>query len=140
MSTVLDVADAVVASLNGASFSQALTAERAYQPTFDLQEMQSLHVSVVPRSVAIDAASRSGVFLDCTIDVGVQKKINAGTEELDGLMRLVQEIVDHLRFRSLDSVAGKWLRIANDPVFAPEHLDQMRQFTSVISVTYRVAR
>lgn len=52
MATIIEIADAVVAELNGASFSQPVTAARHYQPTFDLQDMTELHVSVVPRSLA----------------------------------------------------------------------------------------
>ena len=39
MAVILDIADSIVAQLNGGSFSQPLTAERHYQPKFDLSEM-----------------------------------------------------------------------------------------------------
>ena len=32
------------------------------------------------------------------------------------------------------------MSVANEPVFAPEHLEQWRQFTSVLTVTYRMRR
>jgi len=142
MSTVVNVADAVVASLNGAAFSQPVTAERKYLPAVDLAELATLHVTVVPRAVSITTATRDSSYFDCTIDVGVQKKVNPDDlAELDALVNLAQEIVDHLRMRQLDAMPyAAWLSIANDPVFAPEHLDQERAFTSVVSVTYRVRR
>ena len=142
MSTIIDVADAVVANVNAGSFSQEFTAERTYQPVFELPEMQTLHVSVVPKSILIAAASRSDNFFDCAIDIGVQKKVDADdSDEIDALMGLVEELVDHLRLKRLDALpAAAWLSIENEPVFAPEHLDQQRTFTSVVTVTYRVRR
>jgi len=142
VSTVVDVADAVVASLNGASFSQPVSAERKYVPAVDLAELVDLHVTVVPRAVSITTATRDSSYFDCTVDVGIQKKVNPDdVAELDALVNLTQEIVDHLRMRRLETLPyAASMSIANDPVFAPEHLDQERAFTSVVSVTYRVRR
>ena len=142
MSAVIKIADAIVASLNAGTFSQAFEAERKYQPAFELPEMQTLHVSVVPRSVAITTATRDSSYFDCAIDVGVQKKVNADDpDELDKLMDLVQEIADHLRMKRLgETPEAAWVSIENEPAFASEHLDQQRVFTSVLTVTYRVRR
>ncbi len=142
MSVILEIADAVVASLNAGSFALEFEAERKYQPVFELQDMQTLHVSVVPKSLAITTAARDSGFFDVAIDVGVQKKVNADeSAELDALMNLVEQIADHLRMKRLDDAPNAaWLGVANEPVFAPEHLEQWRQFTSVLTVTYRVRR
>jgi len=142
VSVILDIADAVVASLNAGSFALEFEAERKYQPVFELHDMQTLRVSVVPKSLAITTAARDSGFFDCAIDIGVQKKVNADdSAELDALMNLVEQIADHLRMKRLDdSPNAAWLGIANEPVFAPEHLEQWRQFTSVLTVTYRVRR
>ncbi len=142
MNTLVAVADAVVAGLNAGSFGQPFTATRKYQPAFELAEMQTLHVTVVPKSVSISAAARDSSFFDCAIDIGVQKKVNPDTpSEIDALMNLAEEIADHLRMRRLETLPeAAWLSITNEPVFAPEHLDQLRQFTSVLTVTYRVWR
>lgn len=140
MSTILDIADAVTASLNAGPFNPALSAERRYQPAFDLAELAALKVSVVPKSVTISNATRESGYFDCAIDIGVQKKI-ADDSELDGLVDLVEQIADHLRQMRLDDAPeAAFVSIANEPVFAPEHLDQQRVFTSVLTVTYRVRR
>lgn len=142
MSVITDIADAVAASLNDASggFSQEFTAERLHQPTFELAELQTLHVSVVPKSVTITNATRQHSYFDCAIDVGVQQKVD-GDAEVDVLLGLVEEIADHLRLKRLaDYPQAAWLSIEHDPVVASEHLDQNRQLTSVLTVTYRVKR
>lgn len=144
MSVITEVADAVTASLNAASgggeFSQEFTAERLHQPSFELPELETLHVSVVPKSLTITNATRQHSFFDCAIDVGIQKRV-AGDGEVDALLDLAQEIADHLRIKRLDEYPqAAWLLIAHEPVVASEHLDQNRQLTSVLTVTYRVKR
>jgi hypothetical protein len=145
VSTITAIADAVVASLNGAAggFSMPFAAQRSYQPSFTLEDLQDLHVSVVPRSVTIAASSRAQSQYDFAIDLGVQKKLASGGDEagIDALLDLTQEIADHLRFARLaDFPAAVWVALAHEPVVAPEHLDQHRQFTSILTVTYRVRR
>lgn len=140
MSTILYIADAVTASLNAGPFTPALDAERRFQPAFELPDLADLKISVVPKSVTITNATRESGYFDCAIDIGVQKKI-ADDAEIDALVDLVEEIADHLRQKRLDSFPdAAFVSITNEPVFAPEHLDTQRVFTSVLTVTYRVRR
>jgi len=142
MSTINEIADAIVASLNAGSFSMQFQAERCCQPVHELSQLQALKVSVVPKSLTATAATRLDGFFDCAIDIGIQHKVDADDQEaLDGLMHLVEEIGDHLRFRKLDAFPNAaWLAVENDPIFAPDHLEKERVFTSVLTVTYRVRR
>lgn len=140
MSTILDIADAVTASLNAGPFNPALNAERHYQPAFELPDLAALKVSVVPKSVTTTNATRESGYFDCAIDIGVQKKI-VTEAEIDVLVDLVEQIADHLRQKRLDGFPeAAFVSITNEPVFAPEHLDTQRVFTSVLTVTYRVRR
>lgn len=142
MAVITDVADAVVAELNAASFSQTVEAVRGYVPQFDLAEMKDLHVTVVPKGVSILPGSRSQNQHDLAIDVAVQKKLDkADNTEIDALMGLVDEIADRFRLRRLDSYPNAvWLKTEQQPIYSQEHLDQMRQFTSVLTFTFRVVR
>lgn len=142
MSVITEIADAVVISLNSRSFARPFTAERLYQPTFELADMDTLHVSVVPKSMTVATATRSDVFCDCAIDIGVQQRIDPQDQaELDVLVGIAEEIGDHLRKTPLTGVLDcLWTGVRHDPLFSTEHLDQFRQLTSVITVTYRVKR
>ena len=141
MATIIDIANAVVSQLNGASLSQPLSAERHYQPRFDLEEMTDLHVSVVPRSLSSRALDRNRHSFDYQVDVAIQQKTDVSEGELDPLMSLVEEIADHLRNNRLtDHPDARVTGISNDPVYSPEHLEELRQFTSVLTLTYRVGR
>jgi hypothetical protein len=56
-------------------------------------------------------------------------------------MQVVEQISDLLRGKRLNQLPGVlWVRVQNEPIYAPEHIDQLRQFTSVLTVTYRTTR
>jgi hypothetical protein len=141
--TLIQIADAVVAGLNGHSFSQSFIAERHYRPVFELSEMADLKVSVVPLATSSQWRDRSGQVGQYQLDIGVQQKGDLSFEWLDGLMYLVDEIAEHLQGNSLTIAnAGTYpvrcLDVTNAPVYALEHLEELRQFTSVLTVTYQV--
>ena len=141
MSLVIDIADALTALLNGHDFSEEFEAAREYRLLVDLADMKDLRVTVVPKTLAMVAADRSRVQQDVEIDIVVQQKLDEGdADELDGLMSVVEEIAGFLKFKRLESVGASWVKTANEPIFAPDHLEQLRQFTSVMTVTYRVVR
>lgn len=139
MHSVVQVAEAVTNALNEQTFSMPFTAERAALPTFTLEEMQTLHVTVVPREVASSILDRARDEDEVKVDVAVQKKVaSAAVEEVDPLLALVQEIADFLNRRDMGDAT--WRKTENKPVYAPEHLREKQQFTSVLTVTYRVVR
>ncbi len=142
MASILDIADAVAVELNNASFALPLTAERAYVPRFDLEEMGTLRVTVVPKGVDISVDSRSDHRHDYRVDVGVQRRFEEESPaELDPLMDLVEEMADHFRGAVLgtdpDAVC---VAVDNRPIYAPEHMREGRLFTSVLTLTFRTRR
>ena len=143
MSSIIAIADAIVAALNGHSFSQPFMAQRCYVPTFDLKDMKNLHVTVVPRGVEMTNASRLAVQSGVQIDIAIQQKLPADTAgdsaAIDDLMGLVEEIADFIRATSHFGDAA-WVKMANTPIYSPEHLEQLRQFTSVLTLTLFVMR
>ncbi len=140
MSTIVDIADAITLSLNAGVFSPSFTAMRMFRPAFGLPDLATLQVSVVPKALTITSATRTSSYFDCAVDIGVQKKISADAE-IDVLVGLVEQIVDHLRQKRLTGIpAAAFISIANEPVLALEHLDQERVFTSVLTLTYRVCK
>ena len=144
MSLVLAVADAIVAALKAEPLK--LDAVRGYRPEFELVELKTLRVSVVPRGIEIALLNRNANQHDVSIDVGVQQKVDPDdTAALDALMVKVQQIADELRLRRLElpgglGGAGVWVKTANEPVYSPDHLQTKQVFTSVLTFTYRVVR
>jgi hypothetical protein len=144
-SLVTNLADAVAAELNAAppgTFDLPLVAVRHYRPVFELVELKTLRVSVVPKKIEITGLSRTTNQHEVTIDVAVQKKVTEGdTAELDGLMSLVERVGDYLRLRRLSAMpTAIWSKTENAPVYSPEHLEQKQVFTSVLSVTFKVVK
>jgi len=142
MPLMTDVAEAVVVELNGHAFSQPFTAELHYLPVFELPEMKTLHVTVVPKGMTVTQIARNQAAYDIAIDVAIQKKFDAGdAAELDPLVALAEEIADFFRFKTLPGLlrAG-WIKTEHPAIYAPEHMDQLRQFTSVMTLTFRVMR
>ncbi len=141
MTTIIDIADAVAAALSAHTFSVPLTAHRAYRPVFDLADMKALHVTVVPRGTEMSAAGRGLAQSDVQIDVAVQKKLSADTAaesaEIDALMGLVEQIAAFVRTTGKFGDAA-WLKTENVPIYSQEHLGELRQFTSVLTLTLRV--
>ena len=141
MPTVVEVAEAVKTALNAGAFSMPFTAERRYLPRFELEEMEELHVTVVPKGVELVQASRGRSQTDVKVDVAVQKKLEAAdAAELDPLMALVEEIAEHFKARRLPGMPqAVWLKTENVPVYSQEHMQELRQFTSVVTFTFRAA-
>lgn len=139
---IADIADAVVAYLNDPArgFVMSFRGQRSYRPRVDLAQMQDVMVTVVPKAVTSTTASRLMAQDDVQIDVAVQKKLTAPADdrlaEADELMGLVEAIANSLRARPMGD--GAWLSQTNEPIYAPEHLDQFEVFTSVLTVTYRL--
>ncbi|MBM4019867.1 MAG: hypothetical protein FJ288_16355 [Planctomycetes bacterium] len=142
MAVITDIADAVVAELNDHEFSQEFTAERTYDTTLKLEDAGTLHVTVVPKALAEEVASRAADQVDYVIDVGVRKKpTSVSNAELDPLVALVEEIRAFFRRRRLTAYPGAiCIRTPIEPIFAPEHLREYGQFTSILSLTFRVVR
>ncbi|MCL2645613.1 MAG: hypothetical protein FWD61_01245 [Phycisphaerales bacterium] len=142
LSLPIDVADAIVAALKAEPLK--LDAVRAYRPEFDLAELKTLRVSVVPRGIEITSLGRNVNQHDVSVDVGVQQKIDPDdTEALDALMAKVQRIADELRLRRLDlpgDGSAAWVKTENEPIYSPDHLQSKQVFTSVLTFTYRVMR
>lgn len=142
MSVITDVADSVVTELNAASLSLSFTAKRYYMPRFDLKDMKDLHVSVVPKGTQITKNDRIHNIHDISIDIAIQKKFDKGDlPEIDPLLQLAEEIADLFRLRRLSSYpAAHWLKTEHSPIYSQEHWDELREFTSVITLTFRVLR
>ena len=148
MALVIDIADAVVALLNGedADFSQDFTAQRRVRPSFELTDLAELRVTVVPKAMETSTASRSLSQYDVQVDVGIQKKLPAGADEdveVATMCGLVEEIADFLKGKALEGTGWRavWAQPAtNDPVYSVEHLAEKRVFTSVLTLTYRVMK
>ena len=139
MRLALDIADALLTDLKGSVFSEPVTVVRRVLPEYELAELKTLTVTVVPKSVAIANVTRQSTSFEVAIDIGIQKKIGKDTDsEVLGLSGIVSEIVMFLNRRSFPTLKARFKSIANEPVYAPDMLGEKRLFLSVVTVTYTV--
>jgi hypothetical protein len=75
------------------------------------------------------------------VDIAVQKKVDLTLPVIDALVALTEEIADHLRVQRLTTFPdARCTGVETSPVYAPEHLEELRQFTSVLTATYSLWR
>jgi len=147
------IADGVVAVLNGHTFDAPynspanIGAVRKYVPVYTLKEQGQLVVTVVPNGETAYVITRGRQrAVDYRIDVGVQKRVpGLVTQDIDDLTRFTEQVMDLLITNDLTGLAiprGQAIptAVALDPVWDPHHLDEMQQFTAVVTVTYRSYR
>jgi hypothetical protein len=140
-SRILDIAAGVVADLGRTLWSQTLQAQRMYVPRHELKDLATTTVTVVPKALQSELLDRATFQTDYLVDVTVQKHLDTVDDaQVDAMMGLVQEIVDHWRMRALkigvaDAVC---VAVAHDPVYSVEHLSTMQVFTGVLTMTFRL--
>ena len=140
MPVITQIADAVVATLNAATLSQPVTAMRAYLPRAEVADLKTLKVTVVPSSVMNASVTRSQSQQDVAIDVAIQKKPgNEQNSSFDPLLALAEEIGDLFRAKRLESFPqAACIKTEFKTIYAPEHIESLRTFTSVLTLTFRV--
>ena len=139
MALLIDVANAVVAELNSSVlFSDGVTAVMNLKPEFELKDLKELKVTVVPKALKISNETRQDGGREVKVDIGIQRK-TADLEIIAELMQLVEDVAGLFEHKRLSQYQqAVCVEIENDPIYDPEHLRQYRQFTSVITLTFRV--
>jgi hypothetical protein len=155
--TVIEIADAVEASLNAGTFSLEFTAVRTYVPSIELINSGDLQVFVVPRTQELSAAlSRRSDEFSYVIGVAVLQRFGSPTDPeaadplsdtaLDARMKVVEEILDHFRGERLDLAetasvdSVRCTGAENDPIFDPDALETGNLFSSAINLTFKEER
>jgi hypothetical protein len=142
--TIDDITASVVTLLNAASFSLEFTAEASDQPVYKPQDLATLQVAVVPAGQKTKRVARSKWQQEYTVWVGVFHR----PEPFDSSARaarkaLVQEIIEFLEGTETITAGGvkvTLMGIENEVLQDPEHLEQHRQFTSVMALTFTAWR
>jgi hypothetical protein len=139
MALLIDIANAVAAELNGSViWPEGVTAVMNLKPEFELKDLKNLKVTVVPRALKLSSETRRDGGREVKVDIGVQRK-TADPDILAELFQLVEDIAGLFERKRLSQYQhAVCVGIENDPIYDPEHLRQMRQFTSVITLTFKV--
>jgi hypothetical protein len=138
----IQISDAIVASLNGHTFSLKFNkATREYLPTLDLEEMTGLYVLVAPHSTSGKRLDRDDVQYDYAVMVGLSQKTDGSKAMLDPLMTFKQEVGDWFQQDEIEILPGVWqVLFDNTPIYDPEKLRSSKLFQSVLTFGYRTSR
>lgn len=138
-----DVARALVDVLNGVQLSTPFEAVFAYVPIYDLKDMKDLKVTVVPHGEERETADRVTTHREFLVDVGVQQKVDPDDPVvMGGLMTLAAEIANlfgpDANTDLQTTPTAHWTGTKRIPVYDPQHLVELRQFTSIIQFKFEV--
>ena len=127
MSEVLKIAEAVAAAL------EEYHAELLYSPEFELRDLETMRVVVVPAGIEYKTLSRASHEETLKISVGILKR--ATEDDLPELLQFIESL--GLGFLNRKLAGATCLAAAYNPLYSPEHLRERGQFTSVIELTFK---
>lgn len=127
MSNIVDLAAAVADSL--ADYN----AEVLYFPTFDLRDLETMRVIVVPVNPEYKTVSRSAHEELLKVQIGFLKR--GCEDDLSDLLQTVEAL--GLSFLNKKLLNATCVCVAYNPIYSPEHLRERGQFTSVIELTFK---
>jgi hypothetical protein len=127
MSNIVDLAAAVADTL--ADYN----AEVLYFPTFDLRDLETMRVIVVPVNPEDKTVSRSAHEELLKVQIGFLKR--GCEDDLSGLLQTVEAL--GLSFLNKKLLNATCVCVAYNPIYSPEHLRERGQFTSVIELTFK---
>lgn len=133
-SRIADLADAVAAEISAG----VVPAVRRYVPFGRLEDLDTLRVSVAPRTAAVDFLGRRSRQITVEIDVCVQ--IRGDDAAFDSALTMLEDIAAFMFARELAGAAwASYVGQGIDPIFNPEHAREHGVFTGVVTLRYRVA-
>lgn len=137
------IADAVVAALNGATFSEphkAVFAERCYRPQAKLEEINGkVLCRIVPRSKAAAVLSRAATKeKEIQVDIGIQRKLDFSKNDDADAMELLCEEIENLFLGKALSTVARCIESEISPPYSLEHAEQMELYTTVIRLTFKL--
>ena len=133
MSLPIQMADAVLLKIKE-SFPD-LSGERRYVPSLELKDTKETRIIVVPKDISYERASRSHNNVQVAVDVALMRKFQKGdNSELDPLCDLVEAILKLFDGKPLGDALC--IKAQNVPIYAQEHYDKWRQFTSLVTLTF----
>jgi hypothetical protein len=139
MALSLLVADAVVDEINSQLWSYGISsATRDFRPVSGLKDLEDQKITVIPTGVKSEKMTRGVIDNEVEVQIGIQKKFDE-EDECDDLTELLEEIAGYFLGKTLTTYSSAiCLKSQIDPLFSPEHVDALRTFTGVITLTFKV--
>lgn len=151
-STVVSVADAVLAIVRGLDLGVEFTADRTYGDYDDeASGREAVLIDVLtPQEPAVDLDSRGGLSYTFDVQIVVRKRI-LGTDresqtgrlpndQIDPLIDAVERIADAMVPEVFSTVDASWLEVPVVSLYDPDQLRQMGQFIGQVTVRFEAQK
>lgn len=142
--TPKQLADATLASIQAGDFSKTPDRiRRAYTPQVELKRTDRLEVLIVPQKIETERNDETAWDRSTSIDVGILYKFNykANAEipisQVDPFADYADEIAEHFADDDFAIADGVDVIGVDRTLYFANHLTDWRQFTSIITVTFR---
>lgn len=134
----LDIADAVVASLNAGSFSPALTAARGYLVEEELLKSTALKCTVMTAGLDDDNDTRGGTDVEVhTVGIAIYQKLpNVLPATVDPLVALLRAVRKHFNRKTL--AGAKVIKRRSKPLYDAELLQTSNVFCGFVELDCRL--
>jgi len=152
------------------TFTMPFRAERIYLATPDIAKLRGVLLSVIPAELESALDTRTSATEEISINIGIRAKLSnplptlpehveptedelsaydaaqaAVSSEMDALRYFTQQVrlyFEHPDHRRLAAMRSAVLigTIQNAPIYVQEHLPKFQQYTSILTLTYKLAR
>ena len=142
------LADAIVAQINGNTFSPAFVLQRADAPLFSMPELSQLVVTLIPQEITQETSTRGHDKIIYTVEIGFQRKAPPRPQSgEDPILRMTKEIrqlqqdvlnwLSHRSRRRPPNYANAMLmKLSMSPPFVADMLRDHRHYLGVLRLTY----
>ena len=142
-SPLIELADALAASLDAETFSLSPLVSRTNWPSYAVEDLANPVIAVTPGSVEMTRANRVLFQIDYSLNIFVGRHVETDADA-DAMFELAEEVGDAVRNHTWDSAgwpAGSGSPVAVTIAIDPdEALRDRNVWRAVITATYRYFR
>jgi hypothetical protein len=131
------VADALTAAAAGGAFGPAtFRAVRAYEPEFELEELQDSRVTVVGAVRRKERETREKWEYQYDVEIGIQQRTDGTKADIDQKIRLAEQVDEFFHDEDNGIEGAQFLRSQILPYYGMQHLEQHNVITSLVMLTF----
>lgn len=137
--TAIDLANAVVTSLNEDTYSMNFTAVMSLFPFYEIKDLSTLRVTVMPKNLEITRVTRSSSEFNYEIDIAVQKVVDlSDNSSLINLAKLALSIASNFKNKIYSNLGAACFGQNVNPIFSTEHIQPPSVFTSIVTLKFKI--
>jgi len=140
---VSNLCDEVTAILNATDFGVECTATKSYVPSLELKGAgETVYLTVAPQTTGYRRDSRSATGRPVEIGIGIQRRLPREDPDtvVETMLDVVERVATELHGTRVAALSAVCISIQNDPIYAPDHMKDVRLFTSVLTTQWEAVQ